>query len=329
MSSKILEVDDLHTRFHIQDGTIYAVNGVSIYLDQGETLGLVGESGCGKSVSMLSVMGLIPQLPGEVQAKKIFFNGKDLLELNNEEMRRIRGSQIAMIYQDPMTSLNPVFTIGFQIMEAMQAHLKVNANEASKRAADLLHLVGIPDARERLGDYPHQFSGGMRQRVMIAMALSCNPKLLIADEPTTALDVTIQAQIVDVIKRIRDQFGMSLIWITHDLGLIAGLADRIAVMYAGFIVEEASIDLVYDNPCHPYTRALLRSIPRMDGSPGEKLIPIDGLPPDQYEPPISCPFATRCAFVEGKCWKENPTLREIEPGHHIACLLDIKRQVAK
>lgn len=322
-----MEIDDLHTRFHIQDGTIYAVNGVSIYLNQGETLGLVGESGCGKSVSMLSVMGLIPQPPGEVRAKKLFFDGMDLLELNSEEMRRIRGSKIAMIYQDPMTSLNPVFTVGFQIMEAMKVHLKISLDEASKRAADLLHLVGIPDAKERLGDYPHQFSGGMRQRVMIAMALSCNPKLLIADEPTTALDVTIQAQIVDVVKRIREQFGMSLIWITHDLGLIAGLADRIAVMYAGFIVEEAPIDLVYDDPRHPYTRALLRSIPHMDGNPGEKLIPIDGLPPDQYEPPRSCPFASRCAFVEEICWAGNPTLREIEPGHHIACFLDIKRQV--
>ena len=326
MVEKLLEVEDLHSRFHTQDGTIYAVNGVSFHVEQGETLGIVGESGCGKSVTMLSVMGLIPQPPGEIHAEGIYFCGRNLIQIQREEMRKIRGAQIAMIYQDPMTSLNPVLTVGFQIMEAMRVHLDISKEEARKRASKLLHVVGIPEARERLGDYPHQFSGGMRQRAMIAMALSCNPTLLIADEPTTALDVTIQAQIVDLVKRLRDQFGMSLIWITHDLGVIAGLADRVAVMYAGFIVEEALIEQVYGDQRHPYTRALLHSLPRMDSGPGEKLIPIDGLPPDQYEAPEMCPFAPRCIFVKDKCWDENPTLREIEPGHNIACWVDIGRR---
>jgi oligopeptide transport system ATP-binding protein len=321
--SKILEVEDLRTRFHTQDGTIYAVNGVSFHVEQGETLGIVGESGCGKSVSMLSVMGLIPQPPGEIHAKGIFFNGRNLMQIHREEMRKVRGAQIAMIYQDPMTSLNPLLTVGFQIMEAMRVHQDISKEEAHERAKELLHLVGIPDARERLGNYPHQFSGGMRQRAMIAMALSCDPALLIADEPTTALDVTIQAQIIELVKRLRNSLGMSLIWITHDLGIIAGLADRVAVMYAGFIVEEAPIEQVYGDPRHPYTRALLQSLPRMDSSPGEKLIPIDGMPPDQYEPPEMCPFAPRCIFVKHKCRDENPTLREIEPEHNIACWVDI------
>ncbi len=326
MAKKVLEVEDLHTIFHMRDETIYAVNGVSFHVMPGETLGIVGESGCGKSVSMLSVMGLIPQPPGQIHANRILFNNMDLLQNTKEEMREIRGAQIAMIFQDPMTSLNPVMTIGYQIVEAIRVHLDITKVEACKRTLKLLQQVGIPDAKERLGDYPHQFSGGMRQRVMIAMALSCSPKLVIADEPTTALDVTIQAQIVHLVKRLRDQIGMSLIWITHDLGLIAGLADRVAVMYAGLIVEEASIEKVYSNPRHPYTHALLKSLPRIDNSLREKLIPIDGSPPDLYQSPRLCPFAPRCKYTLSKCWDENPGLREVGPGHKIACWVDIVDQ---
>ena len=324
MAPKVLDVNDLQTRFHTQDGTVYAVNGVSFHVEEGETLGIVGESGCGKSVSVLSVMRLIPQPPGEVQAESIYFGDRDITKVSEDEMRDIRGSQIAMIFQDPMTSLNPVLTIGFQIMEPLRVHLGMSEDEARERAAELLHLVGIPEARARLDDYPHQFSGGMRQRAMIAMSLACNPALLIADEPTTALDVTIQAQIVDLVKRLRDQFGMSLIWITHDLGVVAGLADRVIVMYAGFIVEEAPIAEVYGNPRHPYTFALLKSLPRMDGSPGEKLMSIEGLPPENYEFPTGCPFAPRCMFVKDKCWQANPQLVDISSDHRIACWVDIE-----
>jgi len=324
LAPKVLDVNDLQTRFHTQDGTVYAVNGVSFHVEEGETLGIVGESGCGKSVSVLSVMRLIPQPPGEVQAESIYFGDRDITKVSEDEMRDIRGSQIAMIFQDPMTSLNPVLTIGFQIMEPLRVHLGMSEDEARERAAELLHLVGIPEARARLDDYPHQFSGGMRQRAMIAMSLACNPALLIADEPTTALDVTIQAQIVDLVKRLRDQFGMSLIWITHDLGVVAGLADRVIVMYAGFIVEEAPIAEVYGNPRHPYTFALLKSLPRMDGSPGEKLMSIEGLPPENYEFPTGCPFAPRCMFVKDKCWQANPRLVDINSDHRIACWVDIE-----
>jgi len=300
------------------------VNGVSFYVGEGETLGIVGESGCGKSVSVLSVMRLIPQPPGEVITDSVMFYDRNIVELKEEEMREVRGSQIAMIFQDPMTSLNPVLTIGFQIMEPMRVHLGMSEKEARERAADLLHLVGIPEAADRLDDYPHQFSGGMRQRAMIAMALSCNPPMLIADEPTTALDVTIQAQIVDLVKRLRDKLGMSLIWITHDLGVVAGLADRVMVMYAGYVVEEADIRPLYEDPRHPYTHALLQSLPRMDGSPGEVLMSIDGLPPELYELPKGCAFAPRCEFVKEVCWGEIPQLEEVAPGHRIACFVDIK-----
>jgi oligopeptide transport system ATP-binding protein len=324
LAPKVLEVNDLKTRFNTQEGTVFAVNGVSFHVDEGETLGIVGESGCGKSVSVLSVMRLIPQPPGKVNASSVYFGGQDVMELSEEEMRHIRGSQIAMIFQDPMTSLNPVLTIGYQIMEPLRVHLGMNEDEARDRAAELLSLVGIPEAASRLDDYPHQFSGGMRQRAMIAMSLACNPALLIADEPTTALDVTIQAQIVDLVKRLRDRFGMSLIWITHDLGVVAGLADRVLVMYAGFIVEEAPIQQVYGDPRMPYTFQLLKSLPRMDGSPGEKLMSIDGMPPELFQEPVGCPFAPRCIFVKDKCWKENPPLEEVEPGHRIACWVDIR-----
>ena len=256
----ILDVQNLRTQFSTDDGLVQAVNGISISLREGETLGIVGESGCGKSVSMLSVMRLLHEPPAKITADRLYFMDTNIMALSKEEMRQVRGSQIAMIFQDPMTSLNPVLTIGFQLTEPLKLHLGSSDEEAKKRAAELLEMVGIPDAASRLNDYPHQFSGGMRQRAMIAMALACNPAILVADEPTTALDVTIQAQIVDLIRRLQEQIGMALIWITHDLGVIAGLADRVAVMYAGFIVETASVDDVYANPRHPYTSALLRSL---------------------------------------------------------------------
>lgn len=323
MPIKVLDVKNLVTSFHTHEGTVHAVNGVSFNVNEGETLGIVGESGCGKSVSVLSVMGLLQQPPAKVSADSVMFNGKDLTKASKEEMRSVRGSQMAMIFQDPMTSLNPVLTIGFQLMEPLRLHLGMAETEAKQRAGELLDTVGIPEAHDRLNDYPYQFSGGMRQRAMIAMALACNPMLLIADEPTTALDVTIQAQIVDLVKRLRDQFGMALIWITHDLGVEAGLADRITVMYAGFMVEVAGVEGLYRSPRHPYTKALMRSLPRMDGSPGEKLESIEGLPPELYELPRGCPFAPRCSYQKDICWKQNPKLEEVSPGHRIACWVDV------
>jgi len=320
----VLDIQDLRTEFYTQDGVVHAVNGISYSLREGETLGIVGESGCGKSVSMLSVMRLLPEPPAKIGGKGIYFHGKNLLEVSDEEMRNIRGSQIAMIFQDPMTSLNPVLTIGHQLMEPLQTHLDMDDDEAEKRAAEILSLVGIPEAADRLKDYPHQFSGGMRQRVMIAIGLACNPSLLIADEPTTALDVTIQAQIVDIVKRLREQFGMSLIWITHDLGVIAGLAERILVMYAGFVVEDAPIEDLYATPRHPYTAALLRSLPRVDSSERRKLKVIEGLPPDLVALPQGCPFAARCDFVKEKCRTENPPLVEYAPKHMAACWVNIE-----
>jgi oligopeptide transport system ATP-binding protein len=303
---------------------VHAVNGISFKVPEGQTLGVVGESGCGKSVSMLSVMRLLPQPPAKVAVESVLFEGEELTSLPEGKMRLIRGSRMAMIFQDPMTSLNPVLTIGFQLAEPLRVHMDMNRAEASERAVELLTLVGIPEAKDRLKNYPHQFSGGMRQRVMIAMALACNPSLLIADEPTTALDVTIQAQIVDLVKRLRDQFGMSLIWISHDLGVVAGLADRVNVMYAGFIVEEARAEDVYNDSRHPYTLALLRSLPRMDARAGEKLESIEGLPPDLLEEPKGCPFAPRCSFVQETCLDQNPALEEISPGHRIACWVDVQ-----
>ena len=288
--ANLLEVRDLRTQFFTQDGVVHAVNGISYDLEEGECLGIVGESGCGKSVSVLSVMRLIADPPGKIVGGEVFFRGRDLRALSEDEMRYIRGAEIAMIFQEPMTSLNPVLTIGFQIVEALKLHQGMNTKEARNRAAELLEMVGIPEAADRLDDYPHQFSGGMRQRVMIAMALSCNPALLIADEPTTALDVTIQAQIVDLVKRLRDKLGMAVIWITHDLGVIARLAERVIVMYAGHIVETAAVEEVYAHPRHPYTLGLLGSLPRLDAEPGAKLYTIRGQPPDLISPRPGCPF---------------------------------------
>src|SRR5574339_172781 len=264
MPDLLLDVQDLETIFRTPGGIVHAVDGVTFGLKEGETLGVVGESGCGKSVTMLSVLGLIPSPPRKVTAGKSMFSGQDLLKMSKDEIRHVRGAQIGMVFQDPMTSLNPVLTIGRQLEEPLMLHIGMTKNQARERAAELLSMVGIPNAKDRLNDYPHQYSGGMRQRVMIAMALACSPQILIADEPTTALDVTIQAQIMDLVRRLRDELGMALIWITHDLGVVAGMAERVLVMYAGFIVEEAPVSQIYARPYHPYTLGLLRSIPRLD-----------------------------------------------------------------
>jgi len=319
----LLEVTDLRTQFFTQDGVVKAVNGVSFALAEGEALGLVGESGCGKSVSALSLMRLIPQPPGKIVSGVINFDGRDLLKIKEDDMRKVRGNDIAMIFQDPMTSLNPVLSVGRQIGEALELHKGMDRAASRKRTVELLELVGIPAARTRVDDYPHQFSGGMRQRVMIAMALSCEPKLLLADEPTTALDVTIQAQILDLIKRLREELGMAIMMITHDLGVVAGIADRINVMYAGYIVETGTADELFHNPRHPYTLGLLRSIPRLDEPRKEKLVPIEGLPPDLVDPPLGCPFQPRCPYSVELCVTENPTLEPVVPGHRIACWVDV------
>ncbi len=315
----LLEVKGLTTQFFTQDGVVHAVNGISYKLDEGETLAIVGESGSGKSVGVMSLIRLIPQPPGKIVAGEVWFDGRDLMQLTDDEVRQVRGNRIAMIFQDPMTSLNPVLTIGQQIMEALQLHLGMDKNQARKRAIELLEMVGIPGAASRLDSYPHQYSGGMRQRVMIAMGLSCNPQLLIADEPTTALDVTIQAQIVDLVTNLKDQIGMAIIWITHDLGVVAALAERVIVMYAGHIVEEAEVHELYSEPHHPYTLGLLRSVPRLDMGKNKRLIPIDGLPPDLIDLPPGCPFAPRCQYRTEKCLAENPELEATSPTRRVAC----------
>ncbi len=319
----LLDVRNLHTHFFTKDGVVKAVNGISYTLNEGETLAIVGESGCGKSVGVMSLIRLIPSPPGKVVAGEVQFDGRDLLKLDNDEIRQVRGNRIAMIFQDPMTSLNPVLTIGFQIGEALQLHLGMNKEQARKRSTELLEMVGIPGAANRLDDYPHQFSGGMRQRVMIAMGLSCNPQLLIADEPTTALDVTIQAQIVDLVTHLKEEIGMAIIWITHDLGVVAGMAERVIVMYAGFIVEEAPVRELYANPRHPYTLGLLSSLPRLDADTPVRLQSIEGLPPDLIDLPKGCPFAARCTYRIDKCLVENPALDPVGPGHKIACWVDV------
>jgi oligopeptide transport system ATP-binding protein len=324
-----MEVKNLKTRFHTEEGTVYAVNGVSYTLHEGETLGVVGESGCGKSVHALSIMGLIPQPPGEIAEGEVIFRGRDLLKLSKNQQRLVRGAEIAMVFQDPMTSLNPVLTIGRQITEALKLHLGMDNEQARTRATELLAMVGIPSARNRLDDFPHQFSGGMRQRAMIAMALSCNPQLLIADEPTTALDVTIQAQILDLVRRLRDKIGMAMIWISHDLGVVAGLADTVQVMYAGYIIERGAVKDVYHDPRHPYTLGLLGSLPRLDRK-NEKLFSIEGSPPDMRYLPKGCPFAPRCIYRIEKCI-ENPPLVPVAGGaqHHItACWVDVREKEA-
>ena len=324
MEQPLLEIRDLCTRFYTQDGVVHAVNGISYAVERGETVGIVGESGCGKSVSVLSVMGLIPEPPGKIADGEVLFDGRDLLRLSEKQMEAIRGAEIAMVFQDPMTSLNPVLTVGRQIREALMVHLGMPKEKAQSRTIELLELVGIPQAEGRCGDYPHQFSGGMRQRAMIAMALACNPSILIADEPTTALDVTIQAQIVDLVKALRERFGMAVIWITHDLGVIAGLAETVNVMYAGFIVERGSVDDIYKDPCHPYTLALLESLPRVDRTKDEKLATIPGFPPDLLGLPPGCPFTPRCTYAVEHCREENPGLMDVGPGHTAACWVNVK-----
>ena len=319
-----MQVIGLTTRFTTEEGMVSAVNDISYDLEEGETIGVVGESGCGKTVHALSILRLVAPPAGRITAGEVIFQGVDLLTLPAEEMRRVRGRQIAMIFQDPMTSLNPVLTIGDQIVEALAMHLQLGKAAARRRAAELLDLVGISEAATRLDAYPHEFSGGMRQRVMIAMGLSCEPRLLIADEPTTALDVTIQAQILDLVKRLREQIHTSMIWITHDLGVVAGLAQRVIVMYAGFIVEEARVDDLYADPRHPYTLGLLRSLPRVDRlHPGRRLTPITGSPPDLLNLPPGCPFAPRCEHVVDKCMRENPALRRVSRAHRVACWVDV------
>jgi oligopeptide transport system ATP-binding protein len=309
--AELLEVTDLHTQFFTRDGVVRAVDGVSFHVAAGETLGIVGESGCGKSVTALSLMRLIPQPPGKIVSGSIMFDGQDILKMDDDDVRGIRGNNIAMIFQDPMTSLNPVLTISRQISEALELHLKMDRSEARKRTIELLELVNIPSAKKRLDDYPHQFSGGMRQRVMIAMALSCNPKLILADEPTTALDVTIQAQILDLLKNLAREFRTAFILITHDLGVVAGMTQRINVMYAGRIVEKADTVELFANPKMPYTWGLLRSIPRLDESRRAKLVPIEGLPPDLIAPPPGCKFEPRCQYRHDVCREKEPDLVHI------------------
>jgi oligopeptide transport system ATP-binding protein len=314
----LLDLRNLVTRFYTDDGVVHAVNGVSYTLEEGETLGVVGESGCGKTVHALSIMRLIPSPPGKIESGEVEFGGRDLLKISEREMRHVRGAEIAMVFQDPMTSLNPVHTVGFQIMEALKLHQGMGDKAAHDRAGELLAMVGIPDAHQRLDDYPHQFSGGMRQRAMIAMALSCNPQLLIADEPTTALDVTIQAQIVELVKRLQDRLGMAVMWITHDLGVVAGMAETVNVMYAGYIIERGEVKDIYGQPRHPYTIGLLGSLPRLDEAPGTKLTSVPGLPPDLLVLPPGCPFAERCPYAAEQCIEAMPPLEETDKENHTA-----------
>ena len=326
----LLDVRDLLIRFRTHDGTIYAVNGISFQLARGERLGLVGESGCGKSVTNLGIIRLLPKPAGRIEGGQVLFDGVDLVTMAESDVREIRGRDIAMIFQDPMTSLNPVLTVQEQMVETIQAHKKVDRKAAIARAVELLGMVGIPQPEKRLKSYPHQFSGGMRQRVMIAMALALEPKLMIADEPTTALDVTIQAQVLEQISRLTTETETSLILITHDLGVVAGMTDRINVMYAGFIVETATTGDLFERPSHPYTVGLLHSMPRVDAREGDPLIPIEGRPPDMRNEPRGCPFAPRCAWRVPACWSENPGLAPLTEGvaivgtgpsatHRIAC----------
>jgi oligopeptide/dipeptide ABC transporter ATP-binding protein len=314
----LLSIEDLRVEFWTRRGTIYAVNGISFDIAPGETLGIVGESGCGKSVTALALLGILPRA-GKVTSGRAMFGGADLMKLSDRQLRRIRGKDIAMIFQDPMTSLNPVLTIGRQITEALQTHFGMRRKEADARAAELLDRVGIPSANKRLRDYPHQFSGGMRQRAMIAMALACKPKLMIADEPTTALDVTIQAQILDLLRELVAEENAALILITHDLGVVAGMCKRVNVMYAGTFVETGSASHLFARPRHPYTVGLLQSIPRLDAARREKLQPIEGTPRDMLRPPQACPFQPRCRYEVELSRQQVPSLEEVERGHHVAC----------
>ena len=321
-AERVLEVTDLTTQFDTPDGVVHAVNGVSFTLDRGEFLGVVGESGSGKSVTMMSLLRLIPMPPGEIVDGVAMFEDDDLLTLEIDDLRMVRGGKIGFIFQDPMTSLNPVLDVRFQITESLKVHQTAPPDEMDARAVELLELVGIPDPEQRLDNYPHELSGGMRQRVMIAVALACSPKVLIADEPTTALDVTIQAQIVEIVKDLREKLGTAVIWITHDLGVVAGVADRVIVMYGGQIVEEAPVADLYGSPQHPYTRGLLGSLPRLDRK-GQQLVNIKGQPPSLYEYPTYCSFAPRCPYAYDRCRQENPVLQTVTGSRKVACWWDI------
>jgi len=332
-AAPVLDVRGLKTVFRTRGGEVHAVNSVSFHLERGELLGVVGESGSGKSVTMMSLIGLLPSPPADVRAGQVFLGDTDILKISPEDLRNVRGAKIGFVFQDPMTSLNPVFQVGMQIMEPLRAHMGMTKAQAADRAVELLELVGIPDARKRLKDYPHQFSGGMRQRVMIAIALACDPDVLIADEPTTALDVTIQAQILELVKELRQKLGMAIIWITHDLGVIAGIADRVMVMYGGQIVEHAPVKELFANPQHPYTRALLQTIPRITGARETRLRVIEGQPPILSAPLTACPFRARCDHRFDTCDAMNPPRRAIDgqpigQGHDVACHWSAPAKVA-
>jgi len=323
MSEHLLEIRGLKTHFSTDDGVVQAVDGVSLHVDAGETLGVVGESGCGKTVTAFTVMKLVPMPPARIVAGEILWRGKDLVKATDAEMRALRAKEIAIVFQEPMTSLNPVYTVGDQIAEVLRLHENLSRKAAMAYAAEMLALVKIPNPQRRVNDYPHQFSGGMRQRVMIAMALACKPKLLIADEPTTALDVTIQAQILDLMNELKAELGMAVMLITHAMGVIAETAQRVVVMYAGKVVEEASVEDLFADPRHPYTQGLIRSIPRIDlaATKKQKLEAIGGTVPSLINPPVGCRFAPRCPKAQPQCTEATPELREVSPGHKAACIL--------
>lgn len=342
----ILKVEDLITRFHTFDGVVHALNRVSFHLNEGETLAIVGESGSGKSVTMMSLLDLLPSPPAKIEGgKAIFYDNEqeiDLLRLSDRSdikkfgitsesghrITDIRGGKIGFIFQDALSALNPVLKIGTQIMEPVMKHLGMSKKDAKKQAVDVLTRVGIADPEKRFHHYPHQLSGGMRQRVMIAIAISCNPKILIADEPTTALDVTIQAQVINVIRKIQKEMNLSVIWITHDLSVVAGMADRVLVMYAGSTLEVADVDSLFESPLHPYTNGLLEALPRLDGGYGRKLASIEGAPPDLFKKPAHCQFAFRCFAAEEKCWQEIPTQEDADTHHSVACFYPVVKKEA-
>ncbi|MGG4460620.1 ABC transporter ATP-binding protein [Brevibacillus sp. HB1.2] len=321
MNQHLLTIDNLRVNFKTYGGEVQAVRGVSFYVDKGETVAIVGESGCGKSVTAQAIMGLIPNPPGKIVGGKVVFEGAQISHLPKKELLGIRGTQIGMVFQDPMTALNPTMKVGTQIVEGFVRSHQVSREEARKRAIEMLSLVGIPDPEKRIDQYPHQFSGGMRQRVVIAIALACQPKLVIADEPTTALDVTIQAQILDLLKRLQEEQELSVVIITHDLGVVAEIAHRMVVMYAGMVVETGTVEDVFANPRHPYTWGLMRSLPRLDEGEKQRLIPIEGSPPDLFNPPVGCPFAARCDFAMEICEQQMPVTSEFGRGHQAVCWL--------
>ena len=320
----LLEIRGLKTHFQTDDGWVHAVDGVDLHVDVGETLCVVGESGSGKSVTAMSVLKLLPMPPGRIVAGQVLWEGRDLVPLSQDEMRKLRGREIGMVFQEPMTALNPVYTVGEQVGESLRLHEGLSRAAALDRAAELLALVHIPQAARRVHDYPHQFSGGMRQRVMIALALACKPRLLIADEPTTALDVTIQAQILDLLAELKERLGMAVLLITHAMGVVAEVAQRVVVMYAGQVIEVAPVELLFERPWHPYTQGLIRSIPRIDAdaSRGTRLASIPGTVPSLLAPPPGCRFAPRCAYARDACTRATPALREVGPGHRVACILE-------